>query len=160
MYKTKVLDKVTSILIAILLVINVALLYFMVSGNKNKPASTVTKVQKPKETLIYDVKGGEAITANLKSKNPKELQMILRVAVTIEYDKGSFFKKPITEKLTVKEKIIESIITDTIKSTYAEDMINNGEKAKIEFTQELTKRLKEEFGKDVTRVFVSEFIYN
>lgn len=159
MDKTKILVIVTSILVGILLIVNAALLFFMVTG-KSKSSAAITNEQTPKETLIYDVKGGEAITANLKSKNPKELQMMLRVSVTIEYDKGSFFHKPITEKLTEKEKVIESIITDTIKSTYAEDVVNNGEKSKIEFTQELTKRLKGEFGKDIARVFISEFIYN
>lgn len=159
MDRTKILVIVTSILVGILLIVNASLLYFMLQG-KPKTAASTSEIQKSKETLIYDVKGGEAITANLKSKNPKELQMMLRVSVTIEYEKGSFFKKPITKKLTEKEKVIESIITDTIKSTYAEDVVNHGEKSKIEFTQELTKRLKEEFGKDVSRVFISEFIYN
>lgn len=160
------MDKSKTLIIAMALVVVLALgvtvmTLFLYMGKGDQKQQLGNNVEnKPKETLIYNVKGGEAIVANLYQKDKSKKSMMLRVAVTIEYDKGGFFKKPITDALTERDKIIESIVTNAIQNTSVEEVTTKIDEAKKAFDERLKMKLREEFGEDIYRVFTSEFIYN
>lgn len=159
MEKGKGLMIVMVVVVLLALGVSLTSLLLLMKGNLNATSETANDSAKPKATLTYDVKAGEAIVSNLSQEKGKK-PMMLRVAVTIEYNKGGFLHKPITNTLTARDKIIESIVTETINSTSADVVTENVEAAKKAFSEKLKERLQKEFGKDIYRVFTSEFIYN